>query len=513
MPGTDEDLSAVTPTDPGAPGAGNVLGPANARESEAPGNDERYTEDPGEKRVLGFEPILIGRIARLSIPVIIGMITQTLINQIDLAFIGRLDDETAVVAGSAALVPAQIMLWAIGGFLSAISVGTQALTARRWGEGDANQAGRVLTNSATVATIASILATVVAYNIAGPLFALNSEDATIREVGTSYLEIRYLGLFSMVLMASYKSFYDGVGRVRIHMTIAIVMNLVNAVLNYFLIFGKAGFPQLGVDGAAWSSVISSVTGIVLMVGWSLRKSDRKVFRVYNLRNLDWGIAKSVTSLSLWSGLAIFFAMTGFWMFFKIVELGAEDVRVAKAAAGVVTSVGLICFMTCIAYGTATATLISQSLGAKKPDLAYRYGLQSLMVMVLFMAGLGALTAIFPEQIVQIFVKSEPGATELLKQEVIATAARSLRICSIGGPMAAFSLVTAQALYGAGESRFVMIVEGALHFTCLVPVAYLFAVTFELGLLGCWLAMGVYGIGLISAMGWKFFGKSWTKTVI
>jgi len=248
----------------------------------------------------------------------------------------------------------------------------------------------------------------------------------------------------------------------------------------------------------------------------LRKKDRALFRAYRPSNLDAKVAGAVAKLSLWSGLAILFAMSGFAMFFVIV--GQVDAREAlagvnTAAASEVINISLIVFMTCIAFGTATATLISQSLGAGKPELARRYGEQSIKLIVLAMTLVGGAASAFPEPILRIFLPEIPGETELLKDMVILVASQSLAIAGIGAPIAAAALVLAQALYGAGESRYVMFVEGGLHFTCLVPLAYLFAITFDLGLLGCWLAAGVYGLGLLIAVTLKFMGSGWTKTVL
>lgn len=474
-----------------------------------------YIVDPGAKPVLGFESVLVKRILRLGLPVIIGMLTQTAINMIDAAMVGRLPEDEAV-AGTAALGPSLILLWAFGGFLSAISVGTQALTARRIGEGNALAAGKVLTNSAVLALASSLVATVVAILLAGPIFSVISHDPNVREVGTTYIQARYVGLFSMVMMASYKSFYDGLGRVRVHMMIAIFMNAVNAIANWFLIFGHAGAPRLGVAGAAWGSVIASVAGLVVMVAWSMRKKDRRTFGVYRLKNLDLSVLASVTRLSVWSGLAILFAMMGFGLFFVIVGRVDEAEGLAgvnTAATTAVINISMIVFMTCIAFGTSTATLISQSLGAGQKDLAVRYGQQSVKLIVLAMTLIGIAAALFPEEILRVFLPAEAGADEQLKDRVIATAAASLSLCTLGAPIAATALVLAQALYGAGESRFVMIVEGTLHFLCLVPLAWFFAVYLELGLVGCWLAAGVYGLLLMTAVGWKFVGRKWTEIVI
>lgn len=474
-----------------------------------------YVQDPGGKPIFGFEPILVLRIAQLGLPVIIGMLTQTAINMIDSAMVGRLPENMAV-AGTAALGPSLVLLWAFGGFLSSVAVGTQALTARRFGEGSARGAGRVLTNSAILALGSSVVVSVMAWFLAEPIFYALSHDPLIREVGTSYSRIRFLGLFSMVLMMSYKSFYDGLGRVRIHMTIAIFMNLTNAFLNYLLIFGKWGFPALEVDGAAWASLITSIGGLGVMILWSLRRKDWRNFRVYQFKNIDISVMGSVAYLSIWSGLATLFVMTGFGFFYWIVGRVDEIEGLAgvnTAATSAVINISMICFMTCIAFGTATATLVSQSMGARNPSLAERYGWQSIKLIMMLMCVLGGIAVLFPTELVRLFLPASAGFAETLKDQVVATAGKSLFMCGFGAPMAAAALVFTQALYGAGESRFVMIVELILHFSCLVPLAYLLAVYFQLGLNGCWAAAGIYGFALMSAMGTKFYLGGWKKTVI
>jgi multidrug resistance protein, MATE family len=89
----------------------------------------------------------------------------------------------------------------------------------------------------------------------------------------------------------------------------------------------------------------------------------------------------------------------------------------------------------------------------------------------------------------------------------------LKFCGLTAPIAAAALVLTQALYGAGESRFVMQVELFLHFFCLVPLAYVFAITMDLGLIGCWYATAFYGSALLLATAVKFYRGSWHKTVI
>ncbi len=473
--------------------------------------------DPGPAaRFFIFEPVLLRRIVGLGLPVIIGMLTQTAINQVDTLFVGRLDEKTAV-AGTAALGLSLILLWAFGGFLSAISVGTQALTARRYGEGDVQGAGKVLTNSVALAVTSSIVVSAIAIALVPSIFRQLHGDPDVQHLGIEFCTVRFLGILPMVVMASFKSFYDGVGRVRVHMTIALVMNIINFVLCYLLVLGNLGFPRLQVEGAAWAAAISSAAGTAMMVAWALRKADRKLFRTFRIANLDGTIAKSVARLSVFSGLATVFVMTGFGLFFAIVGKIDEQQGLAganAAATQLVISITMLIFMTCVAFGTSTATLVSQSLGAKKPELAARYGWQSVLVIVLLMSVVGVFMASFPEPILRVFLPADASKSEVLKDQVIAIATNSLRFCGLLiAPIAAAALVLTQALYGAGESRFVMIAEGILHFTCLVPLAWLFAIRLELGLIGCWYATACYASALLVATAYKFWSGGWKRTVL
>jgi len=474
-----------------------------------------YVIDPGVKTTMfGIEPALAKRIFHLGMPVIIGMLTQTFINIIDQVMVGRLPDEIAV-AGSAALGPSLKLLWMFGGFLSAVAVGTQAVTARRYGEGDEKGAGKVLTNSLMLSLGASVVVTLFALSINDAVFAFlipGEQSALARQTGIDYSQARFVGIFSMAMMSSYKSFYDGVGRVRVHMTIAIIMNLINVVLNYGLIFGKLGMPRLEVAGAAWASVIASTSGLIIMGVWSLRNEDRKSFSVYNPKNFDPQVMWTVAKLSLGGGVATIVAMGGFLMFDKIVAMVDAQYNLPGynlAANTTIISVSMIVFMTCIAFGTATATLVGQSLGAKNPGLARRYGWQSVKLVCMATFLIGMVVIYDPEFILRLFLPTD-GEDAAQKLAVIDAARLPMFLVGFGAPLAGAAMVLVQALYGAGESLYVMFVELILHVVIFVPLAWFLGVYLDGGLVGCWLALGIYGIGLVGAMGVKFYRGSWEQ---
>ncbi|MEM7589050.1 MAG: MATE family efflux transporter [Myxococcota bacterium] len=475
-----------------------------------------YIQDPGTNRHAWWhvEPILAKRIVSLGIPAIVGMVTQTAINTVDLVMIGRLPEQLAV-PGTAAVLSAVVLLWGFGGALSAIAVGTQTIAARRFSEHRLQAAGSVLTNSLTVSLAASAVLIIVALQALPTLIQWMVPSTAVKELAYSYSTIRLLALPSMALTSSYRGFYDGIGCMRVHMTVAIMTSLLNFFLDWVLIFGRCVgdtcIPPMHVDGAAWGSLISSYVGCLCMFFWSVRKKDRQQFRIYRLANLSKQQALKVSRLSFWSGLATMVIMTGFGMFNAIagrVDVVQQTPDINSSAASVIAHIIMVIFIGCLAFGSATATLVSQSMGAGKLSLASRYGRQSALLAFYAAIVFGGTVFLFPRWALQMFLHSDSGQ-HALKQAVIEQALPSLRLAAaIMAPFGAVALVLVQALYGAGKARFVMVVEFALHFGCLVPLAWILALTLNMGLFGCWLAATLYVFGLFCATAWAFYRGNW-----
>jgi putative MATE family efflux protein len=447
------------------------------------------------------------RILALAWPVVAAMISQTLINSVDHILIGRLPASDSIPA-HAALELALILLWAIGGSLSAISVGTQALAARRFGEGNYERAGQVCTNSLTVALLTSALASVIGWFAAPFIFRRFTHDPNVLRLGVPYLQWRLLGVCSMVTTMSFKSWFDGLGRTRVHLYASVTMNAINFFLNIALIFGKWGFPAWGVTGSAVASMVSSYIGLALMFGWSVFPSTLRQFHNYRVTNLSWRQQWEIVKLSAPSGVATLFVMSGFGLFVKIVGM-LDAARVGHgpillAATNNTIIILMLFFTACMAYGSATATLVGQSMAKKDFDAAEGYTWDAIKLGVAFMIVIGSLVSIFPQHVLHVWTKDEA---------VIHAAAPILRICGMLLPFVLSAIVFTQALFGAGNTRFVMFVEFGLHFFCLVPLAYIGGVVLHHGILGVWTGAYVYIVLLCGIMGWKFAEGRWREIQI
>lgn len=477
-------------------------------------------------------------ILHLAWPIMAAMLTQTFINQFDTILIGYLPKEYSI-AGQAGLGYSVLLHWLIGGFVGAISVGTQAMTARRLGEGDKDGAGRVLFNSAVIAFLAGTTVTVLAAIFTRPLFQLFTQNEQVLAQGVPYCRARFVGILGMVATLSFKSFFDGIGKTHYHLITAVIMNVVNAALAVVLVFGVGGLPRMNVLGAGIAATVASYLGLVIMMGWALRAKYRHEFRAFRWSNLDGHVMARIARLSVPSGVATAVLMIGIlvayhWVGLLDQQAGTEAARtglagvrldwlravspfgadkdaflsivtsqapVNAAATKVIFDILFLSIMACMGLGIATATLVSQNMGRGHPDEAEKYAWTSVRMAALFTGLVGVLMAVFPDQAMGIFSHDE---------EVLEVGRMPMRIVGGLGFAVGFGLVLAQALFGAGANRFVMWVEIVLHFLCLVPLSWFLALPMGLGLSGIFIAAGVYIAALAALMTWKFKSGTWKK---
>ena len=456
-------------------------------------------------------------ILKLALPTVLAMLTQSAVNEVDIIFFSHLPPSEASTA-QAALFPSLILLWMFGGSLSAISVGTQAISARRFAEGKSNDAGAVLVNSWVCALLAGVVFTAVGYVVMPLALKVLLPVPEVRLAALGYLKWRLLGISSMAATFSFKAFFDGIGKTHVHMVASVVMNIINVVLCVALIFGNWGAPRMGMSGAGLAGAASSWVGLLIMVAWAMMSHYRINFRPFDLTRVVRGVMLDILRLSVPSAVATVAVMSGFALFSGIVGHldsvshaavvsahgpGGHVEAVNGAATALIVGVLKLTFTACLAFGTSTATLVSQSLGAKDPDKATLFGWVSVRLGLVIFGVVGLLEGIVLTKPLLHLVTQSPAVFE--------TALLPMRMMGLCTPLIAVGMILTQALFGAGNTKFVMLVELVLHFFCLVPLAWLFGITLHLGLPGIWASAAIYVLLLTSVMVWKFRRGDW-KTI-
>ena len=471
---------------------------------------------------LGFSPTLDKSIFQLAGPVVFAMLIQILCNIADEIMVNHLPGAKGNAAG-AALGMAVPLLWLIGGFGAAIGVGTQVLTARRVGEGNNSAAGQILSNSLALAVFLGAVLCLLAYFIAEPIFRLLHSNELVVKYGAQYTQIRALSIIGWMGTYSYKAFFDGLGKTKIHLYAAIAMAIINIGLNAILIFGC----DLEVLGASIGSTTSTFVGCIVMMLWSFKRKYREKYGYYQFKNVSTRLLRAITNLSLPSGIATVVIMSGFLVFWWVaagLDLPRDPFTTEPAYTAVMDAMGIIrvvyhdafnanatqvlialiegvVFIPCLAFGTATSTLVSQSIGRKKFKLATRYGIESVKVATSLFGLVAIFIIIFPEVAMRIFTP-QAGTIE--------TGYPTLRMMGFFIFVIPAALIFPQALFGTGNTKFVMYLELFLHFCILVPLSFLFGRVLNMGLIGIWVAAGLYVTLLGLGAGWKFLEGKWKQ---
>jgi multidrug resistance protein, MATE family len=462
-------------------------------------------------------------ILKLATPTVIAMLSQSVVNEIDVVFFSHLPCPEAS-NGQAALLPSLIIVWLFGGSLSAVSVGTQALTARRVAEGQPKAAGAVLANAVWFTLVAGGLMSVLGLVLLPVMLGGMIKVPEVRSIATEYSQWRLMGVISMAMTMAIKAFFDGIGRTHVHLVSALVMNAFNVLFCWMFIFGHMGAPAMGAPGAGVAAFLATWIGLFIMILFaSATRHDYAPIRGSNIsRALTWDILK----LSVPAAGATIAMMAGFAMFSRVVgELDATDAAAAASTASTqlveakcgareavnsaattdIVEILKLTFTACIGFGTATATLVGQSLGAKRPDDAERYGWASVRLGVVIFGIVGLCEGVlFTPQIVGIITQSEA---------VRAAAMMPMRMMGIATPIIAIAMIMSEALFGAGNTKFVAVAQFTLVFGCLVPTAYLLGVQAHLGLVGIWIAACIYSMFAAITMSAKFRAGGWKKIVL
>jgi MATE family multidrug resistance protein len=456
-------------------------------------------------------------ILKLAIPTVLAMLTQSVVNEVDIVFLGWLGCPESSNAQSA-LLPSLLILWLFGGSLSAISVGTQAFVSRRVAEKKEQDAGAVLANAALFACVVGIAFSILGYLAMPHLLDVLIKVPEPRAAAESYLKWRFLGVTSMTTTFAFKAFFDGIGKTHVHLVSAIAMNALNIALCLIFIFGNEtlGAPKMGIAGAGFAGFVSTYVGLAILIGYALHPRYRGRYHPFSAKKLSRSLTLDIVKLSYPSAIATVAVTTGLALFVGISQRldvlfpagvasplcpGCAGEPVNGAATTVVGGVLKLIFTACLAFGTSTATLVSQSLGEKDGDKAARFGWTSVKLGVVCFGTLGILLAVFAPQVLGFVTKSA-----IVQQAALGP----MRLMGVVTPLIAVGMILTQALFGAGNTRFVMIAELILHFCLFVPLSWIFGITLKLGLIGIWWAGVVYAVLLAAVMTFKFRSGDWKK---
>jgi Na+-driven multidrug efflux pump len=247
---------------------------------------------------------------------------------------------------------------------------------------------------------------------------------------------------------------------------------------------------------------------VLYFAWR----ERDAYRPFRRSNLSWRLTGDLVKLSLPAAFATIAMMLGFGVFTSFAgKLDAMGSRMVHSVCGGLEAVNgaattnivelmKLTFTACLAFGTATATLVAQSLGIKRDDLATKFGWASVKLGFVIFGVVGVAEGLlFTHPIVHFLTHSHLVAEAMITP---------LRVMGVVTPLVAVAMILSEALFGAGATKFVAMAQFVLVFFALVPLAWLLSLKLDFGLVGMWLAAAVYAILASVTMSLKFRSGTW-----
>jgi putative MATE family efflux protein len=374
--------------------------------------------------------------------------------------------------------------------MAGLGMCSQIMTARRKGEEDIPGLAVPLNGTLLLGLSAAIPITWFLFYFIPDIFPYLSGEQEVISSGIPYLQARVVGIIGVVINFSYYGFLTGIGRTDLCLKVGLIMQVINVILNYGLIFGHFGLPELGSTGAGIGSTIATFLGSTLYTILVIRLARGNGF----LRGLPkFGTLKAMWRLTVTSALTQFFFAAGIAALMWIVgRIGTQETAVAT----VLLNFTMLMILPCIGLGLATATLVGQALGRGDLEDAKKWGWDVTRLGMLFMGVAAIPMLMFPDLILSLF----------LHDPVTRTLARSaLQLTGIMIIIDGFGLIMLHGLIGAGDTTRVMIVSVVLQWVLFLPLIYFLGPYGGYGLTAIWVAL--IGYRLINA---SIFGVLWKQ---
>ncbi len=438
----------------------------------------------------GYRQILF-----MALPITLAMLVPQINFITNNIFLGMLGEQELASAG---ITGVYYLIFAVIG--NGLNNGLQALIARRAGQNLPKEIGRLFFNGVWVALGIAALGIGITYLFAPMIMHAFIHDALIAEEVTHFLLIRIWGLPFLYLYVMRNALLVGTNQTRYLVWGTLAEALVNIVLDYTMIFGHFGFPQLGFNGAAYASIIAEASGLFVIYAVIHFKGIHKSFAFFEQTKIDWSMIRLILTMSA-PLIAQFAISIASWEFFYILveHHGARALAISNTMRNIFGLFGIFCW----AFASTTNTMVSNIIGQGRIDevmplirrvVKLSLGISFFIFIVLNIA---------PEFFLSFYSQGD---------EFIAEAIPIVRIVSVALLMMSFGTIWLNAVTGTGNSRVNLMIE---LITIVIYVAYVYLVLeyWELSIGWGWGSEWVYWISMFSmAFAYMKSGK-WRGKVI
>ncbi|MDR2039545.1 MAG: MATE family efflux transporter [Bacteroidales bacterium] len=293
----------------------------------------------------------------INLPILVSLFMEQLINLTDSIFLGHVSQIDLGASALATMYYTAIYMLGFG-----FSLGAQVVVARRNGEGQYADTGKVFYQALIFLSVFAVVVFILSRLFSPLLLRMVITSDNVYQATMNYIGWRdYNYLFAFPLLA-IRAFFIGTTNTRILTANSLVMVVCNIVFDYLLIFGKAGFPRLGISGAAIGSSLAGLVGLLFLIIYMWKHVDKERYGLHMV--FDLRLSLHLLSISVWTMVRSFFCIAPWFLFFVAIEhLGEREL----AAANVVRSISMLFFVIVNSFATTTISLVSNLIGAKRSE--------------------------------------------------------------------------------------------------------------------------------------------------
>jgi MATE family multidrug resistance protein len=443
-------------------------------------------------KIGGVLVLLVRSILRLAIPSIATFSSMTFTGLLVLIIVGKLGAASIAVVGIT-----NILMYNMWALCSGMQASINYLVAQNYGSDNmrlGNQQMQIaLLGTAIQAVLLFVLSFVTPYFI---LQAMGSNEE-ILSIGAAYVQVRMIALVFTIFSGVFYAYMRAIGDTKTPMNISLINSGLVVVLTYLLAYGKLGFPNLGLQGAAWSVVLAEIITLLLCVMVYYGHLHSSLFtRIWvpiervQVRMIFFESTKlSITELSNSLGILVFTAC--------ITRLGT----VAIAANEIALNILSFGFMPSNGFGAAATIGVGQEIGKGRPTEARRYGLVTVYLGVLMMVVISSLMFFFALPIAKLYT---PESAVYLAVIPLIHLAAFIQLINTTG------IIFGGGLRGIGDTTFLSRAALLFNWVLFIPGTLLLTLVFDLGQVGAWIALCSLMVFTALVNGWRYLSLDWTK---
>jgi putative MATE family efflux protein len=381
----------------------------------------------------------------------------------------------------------------------ALNAGTTAIIARFKGMGERENAVIALRQSILLSLFLSLIISIIGYIFSEDMVIfMGAETSLAVKYGTEYMRIQMLGFVFNALCLSITAGLRGIGQTKVSMYYNMGANIINVIFNYCLIYGNFGFPKLGVAGASAATAIGQTIACFAAFFTILKKDSYLRYEIKKAFKIDFKMIKRILNIGIPSMFEQFFLRFGLIVYaLTVSSLGEKPFTAHQICLNIMG----VSFMNGQAFGISATSLIGQSLGKNRPDMAYSYAFLCRKYGMFISIILGIFLLIFASPIMGLFTKDD---------FIISAGVSVMIFLALNQPFQSSQLVISGALRGAGDTA-VVAVSTLIGVLLIRPITSIIAVKYlGLWLQGAWASVVIDQIIRCIIVFLRFGSGKWTK---